>query len=110
MTSMKKELQVVINGLKALADKTEQMVKKVDKLEEPKTVQKRTTKAKVKTTAKSKTRTGLKKKATRKAPARKTVARKTKASTGSKAILRKTKAVVRKTRTTTAAATAKVLG
>ena len=51
----------------------------------------------------------MKKKATRKAPARETVARKTKARTGRKAILRKTKAVVRKTKTTTATATAKVL-
>ncbi len=110
MTNMKKDFMAVVNGLKALSKKTEQMAKKVDKLEKPKAARKSTTKAKVKTTAKPKTRTGLKKKATKKAPARKTVARKTKARTGRKAILRKTtKAVVRKTKTTTATATAKLL-
>ncbi len=109
MKSMKKDFQTLTTALKALTRKTEQIGKKVDKLEKPKTAQKRTTKAKVKTTAKSKTRTGLKKKATRKAPARKTVARKTKARTGRRAILRKAKAVVRKTRATKVSATAKVL-
>ena len=63
MTNLKKDLQAVTKGLKALTRKTEAMVKKVDKLEKAQPAKKRKAKAKV----------------TKKAPARKKVAAKKKA-------------------------------
>ena len=86
MKSMKKDVQAVTRGLKTLAKKTEQMVKKVDKLQKAKAAPKRTVKAKTKTTK----RAHLKKKTAKKAPA-------------------KRKAVVRKAKTTTATATDRIL-
>jgi len=65
---MKKDFQVVTKGLKALARKTEQIVKKVDKLQKAKAAPKRTVKAKTKTTK----RVSLKRKAAKKAPAKRT--------------------------------------
>jgi hypothetical protein len=85
MKSMKKDFQTVTRGLKALAKRTEQISKKVDKLEKAKAAPKRTVKAKA--TTKS---AHLKKKAAKKSPAKK-------------------KAVVRKTKATKLTATGKVL-
>ena len=64
MKNLKKDVQAVTKGLKALTRKTEAMVKKVDKLEKVQAAKKRKAKAKV----------------TKKAPARKKVAAKKKAS------------------------------
>lgn len=116
MKSMKKEFQVVTRGLKALARKTEQMVKKVDKLQKAKAAPKRTVKAKTKTTKRAylkkkaakkapAKRTYLKKKAAKKAPAKRTHLKKKAAK---KAPARR-KAVVRKARTTRPSATAQIL-
>jgi predicted Rossmann fold nucleotide-binding protein DprA/Smf involved in DNA uptake len=63
MKNLKKDLQAVTKGLKALIRKSEAMVKKVDKLEKAQPAKKRKAKAKV----------------TKKAPARKKVAAKKKA-------------------------------
>ena len=101
MKSMKKDFQVVTKGLKALARKTEQIVKKVDKLQKAKAAPKRTVKAKTKTTK----RVSLKRKAAKKAPAKRT-SLKRKAVKKSPA---RRKAVVRKARTTWPSATAQIL-
>jgi hypothetical protein len=98
---MKQEFQVVTRGLKALARKTEQMVKKVDKLQKAKAAPKRTVKAKTKTTK----RTHLKKKAAKKAPAKRTHLKKKAA----KKAPAKRKGVVRKARTTAATGTDRIL-
>lgn len=77
MKSMKKDFQTVTRELKALARRTEQIAKKVDRIEKAKPAPKRRVKAKAKTTK----RAYLKKKATKKAPARKkAVVRKAKAA------------------------------
>jgi hypothetical protein len=115
MKSMKKEFQVVTRGLKALARKTEQMVKKVDRLQKAKAAPKRTVKAKTKTTKRvlrkkaakkaPAKRTHLKKKAAKKAPAKRIHLKKKAAK---KAPARR-KAVVRKARTIGPSATAQIL-
>ena len=63
MKKLRKDLQTVTKGLKALTRKTEQVAKKVDKLEKAQAAGKRKPKAKAKTTRKAKT--------TKKAPAKK---------------------------------------
>ena len=129
MKSMRKDFQVVTRGLKALARMTEQMVKKVDRLQKAKAAPKRTVKAKTKTTKrvlKKKAakkapakRTHLKKKAAKKAPAKRVLkmkaAKKAPAKRthlkkkAAKKAPAKRKAVVRKARTTQPSATAKIL-
>ncbi len=52
MAELKKDLQAVNKGLKALVRKTETLAKKVDKLEKAQATAKRKTKAKAKTTKK----------------------------------------------------------
>jgi len=52
MAKLKKDLQAVTKGLKALGRKTETLAKKVDKLEKAQAAAKRKTKAKAKTTKK----------------------------------------------------------
>ena len=52
MAELKKDLQAVNKGLKALVRKTETLAKKVDKLEKAQAAAKRKTKAKAKTTKK----------------------------------------------------------
>ena len=52
MAELKKDLQAVNKGLKALVRKTESLAKKVDKLEKAQAAAKRKTKAKAKTTKK----------------------------------------------------------
>ena len=52
MAELKKDLQAVNKGLKALVRKTESLAKKVDKLEKVQAAAKRKTKAKAKTTKK----------------------------------------------------------
>jgi len=86
MKSMKKDVQTVTKGLKTLAKKTEQIAKKVEKLEKVSAAKKRTTKVKAKTTK----RAFLKKKATKKTPAKK-------------------KSIVRKAKTATVTASAQVV-
>ena len=53
MAKLKKDLQAVTKGLKALVRKTETLAKKVDKLEKAQAAAKRKTKAKAKTTKKA---------------------------------------------------------
>ena len=53
MAKLKKDLQAVTKGLKALGRKTETLAKKVDKLEKAQAAEKRKTKAKAKTTKKA---------------------------------------------------------
>ena len=64
MSELKKDLQAVNKGLKALVKKMETMAKKVDKLEKAQAVTKRKTKAKAKTSKKvpAKKRVAAKKK------------------------------------------------
>jgi hypothetical protein len=113
---MKQEFQMVTRGLKALARKTEQMVKKVDRLQKAKAAPKRTVKAKTKTTK----RAHLKKRAAKKAPAKRTYLKKraAKKAPAKRTYLKKRatkkaparrKAVIRKARTTTATATDRIL-
>ena len=65
MAELKKDLQAVNKGLKALVRKTESLAKKVDKLEKAQAAAKRKTKAKAKTTKKT---TAKKKVAAKKKP------------------------------------------
>ena len=53
MKKLKKDLEAVSKSLKALATKTERLVKAVDKLEKPQPAGKRKTRAKAKTTGKA---------------------------------------------------------
>jgi hypothetical protein len=78
MKNLKKDLQTVTKGLKALTRKTEAMAKKVAKLEQAQAAAKRKPKAKVKTAKKapSRKKVAAKKKtvAKKKAPAKKRAA------------------------------------
>ena len=77
MKNLKKDLQAVTKGLKALTRKSEAMVKKVDKLEKAQPAKKRKAKAKVTKKAPARKKVAAKKKtvAKKKAPAKKRAAK-----------------------------------
>ena len=79
MKNLKKDLQAVTKGLKALTRKSEAMVKKVDKLEKAQPAKKRKAKAKVTKKAPARKKVAAKKKivAKKKAPAKKRAAKPT---------------------------------
>jgi hypothetical protein len=76
MKSLKKDLRVVTRGLKALAKKTEKVMKAVDKLETAQAVPKRKPKPKAKSKRKAPAKKAVAKKVTRKKAAPKKAARK----------------------------------